>query len=59
MATAQALTFDGPRPLSRAEYERMVDTGLFEDERVELLYGVVDTMSPKGPAPITTTRSTD
>jgi Uma2 family endonuclease len=49
VSTAPVLTFDGPRPLSRAEYDQMVDAGLFEDERVELLYGVIDKMSPKGP----------
>jgi Uma2 family endonuclease len=38
------------RPLSRAEYERLVAIGMFEDERVELLYGAVVEMSPKGPA---------
>lgn len=38
-----------PRPLSRAEYERMVELGMFEGERVELLYGTVVSMSPHGP----------
>lgn len=38
-----------PRPLARREYERMVELGMFEDERVELLYGTVVTMSPHGP----------
>ena len=30
-------------------YERMVELGLFEEERVELLYGVIVRMSPHGP----------
>ena len=40
---------DTPRPLKRVEYERLVELGMFEDERVELLYGVVVQMSPHGP----------
>ncbi|HEU0037069.1 MAG TPA: Uma2 family endonuclease [Kofleriaceae bacterium] len=36
------------RPLLRREYERMVELGMFEDERVELLRGVLVTMSPQG-----------
>lgn len=37
------------RPIRRDEYERMVELGLFEDEKVELLEGVIVTMSPQGP----------
>ena len=37
------------RPIQRAEYERMVEIGLFEDERVELLEGFLISMSPIGP----------
>lgn len=36
------------RPLSRTEYERLVALGAFQDERVELLRGVLVTMSPQG-----------
>ena len=36
------------RPLRRAEYEHMVQQGLFEDERIELLRGALVTMSPQG-----------
>jgi Uma2 family endonuclease len=36
------------RPLRRVEYERMVQDGLFADERVELLQGVIVEMSPQG-----------
>lgn len=37
------------RPLSVAEYHRMVDAGVFdEDERLELLEGMVVAMAPQG-----------
>ena len=36
------------RPLRRAEYELMVEQGLFEDERIELLRGFLVTKSPQG-----------
>lgn len=38
------------RPLRRVEYEEMVRLGMFEGERVELLYGTIVQMSPHGPA---------
>ena len=38
-----------PRPIGRVEYERMVECGFFEGERVELLYGIIVRMSPHGP----------
>jgi Uma2 family endonuclease len=34
------------RPLKRVEYDRMVELGLFGDERVELIQGVLVKMSP-------------
>lgn len=37
------------RPLRRVEYERLVAMGAFEDERVELLDGVIVEMSPHEP----------
>jgi Uma2 family endonuclease len=37
------------RPLKRAEYERLVAEGAFDDERVELLGGVIVEMSPRDP----------
>jgi Uma2 family endonuclease len=45
------------RPLSRAEYDRMVAQGWFEDERIELLQGVLVKMSPQGPRHVSITRS--
>ena len=38
------------RPLRRTDYERLVEMGAFADERVELLYGMVVSMTPIGPA---------
>ncbi len=35
------------RPLKRSEYDRMVELGLFQDERVELIRGVLVKMSPQ------------
>lgn len=37
------------RPLRRVEFERLVSDGLFDDERVELLGGVIVEMSPQDP----------
>jgi Uma2 family endonuclease len=39
---------DTVRGIRRAEYEWMVEAGLFEDERVELLRGALVAMSPQG-----------
>lgn len=44
-----ALQHEEARPLRRLEYDRLVAQGCFEDERVELLGGVLLTMSPQGP----------
>ncbi len=38
------------RPLKRVEYERLAADGCFEDERVELLFGVVVPMAPIDPS---------
>lgn len=38
-----------PRALKREEYERLVRLGAFEDERIELLDGVLVSMSPNYP----------
>lgn len=41
---------DTLRPITRAEFDRMVAAGIFqEDERVELLHGLLVAMSPIGP----------
>jgi Uma2 family endonuclease len=37
------------RPLRRTEYDKLVALGVFEDERIELLDGVLVPMSPIGP----------
>lgn len=39
---------DGLRPLRRREYDELVDLGVFDDEKIELLRGVLVTMSPQG-----------
>lgn len=39
---------DTLRIIRRDDYERMVEAGLFEDERIELLRGVLVAMSPQG-----------
>lgn len=36
------------RPLMREEYDRLIDLGVFDDEKIELLRGVLVTMSPQG-----------
>lgn len=36
------------RPLMRREYERLVELGVFEDQRIELLRGQLVEMSPQG-----------
>jgi Uma2 family endonuclease len=49
MVDPSLLSADTIRPLSRIEYERMVELGFFhEDEHVELLEGVLVKMSPQG-----------
>ena len=40
---------EAPRPLRRSEYDELVAAGAFDDERVELLHGVIVTMSPNDP----------
>jgi Uma2 family endonuclease len=47
MATASSAS-QPPAPLTRAEYEELVRRGVFDDARVELLYGRVASMSPIG-----------
>jgi Uma2 family endonuclease len=40
---------EGVRPLRREEYEGLVRSGVFSDERVELIEGVIYEMSPQSP----------
>lgn len=50
MAAAKAVSSFEPelvRPLKRAEYDKMVELGLFDDERIELIRGVLVKMSPQ------------
>ncbi len=49
MLDASLLLPEHPRPLRRAEYDRLVALGAFEDERIELLHGVLVDMSPNDP----------
>lgn len=52
MATLPApdalLPADKLRPLRRVEFDRLVGLGMFEGEKVELLYGRLVRMSPRG-----------
>lgn len=41
------LLAEGYRPLKRSEYDKLVELGVFEDEKVELLYGRLVPMSPQ------------
>jgi Uma2 family endonuclease len=47
---ARVLSHAEPRRLSRREYDRLAESGLFAGERVELIHGMVVQMSPMGPA---------
>jgi Uma2 family endonuclease len=38
----------GLRPLRRAEYDRLVEAGAFDGERLELIHGRIVRMSPQG-----------
>src|SRR5262245_54823429 len=49
MQGLDVLSHARPRRIQRTEYERLVEQGLFEDERVELIQGIVVEMSPIGP----------
>lgn len=44
-----SLPVPGIRPLRRVEYDRLVELGMFQDEKIELLRGVLVPMSPIGP----------
>jgi Uma2 family endonuclease len=49
MAALPAFSFEPElfRPLKRSEYDRLVGLGVFDDERVELIKGVLVKMSPQ------------
>jgi Uma2 family endonuclease len=49
MLPSTALTFESElvRPLKRSEYDQLVELGVFGDERVELIRGVLVKMSPQ------------
>lgn len=46
MLDLDLLAPEKPRPLSRREYDLLVELGAFADERAELLHGVVVSMTP-------------
>ena len=45
----EAIAQDQIRPLRRAEYDKLVELGVFQDEHIELLYGQLVEMTPIGP----------
>jgi Uma2 family endonuclease len=49
MPEAELPTMDDTRPITRREYEELVELGWFRDEKVELLEGRLVRMSPQGP----------
>lgn len=49
MLAAREIWPDRIRPLKRVEYDRLVESGLLEESRVELLLGSLIAMSPQGP----------
>ena len=46
---AEQLAGEKIRPLKRVEYDKLVAEGCFDEERVELLFGVVVEMAPPDP----------
>jgi Uma2 family endonuclease len=50
IALDELISPEKPRRITRAEFDRMVEVGLFEGERVELLHGVIIAMSPIDPS---------
>lgn len=49
MSAAATIPQNLTRPLSRGEYAKMAALGMFEHERVELVYGFIIRMPPIGP----------
>ena len=50
MSVAYELRDQPIRRLARAEYEKLVLSGCFDEERIELLYGMLVPTAPEGPA---------
>lgn len=50
MAQPHQVPAEWQRPILRDEYDRMVEAGVFGDDRVELLHGVIVAMPPRGPS---------
>jgi Uma2 family endonuclease len=48
VSSLEALQGQPYRPLRRSEYNQLGELGAFEDEKIELLYGVLVPMSPAG-----------
>jgi Uma2 family endonuclease len=49
-AEAAKLVARDLRPLKRSEFQKLADEGCFDDERVELLFGLVVEMTPPHPS---------
>jgi len=49
VVTLDGISTEAVRPISRVEYDRLIEMGWFADERLELLGGVLVTMSPQKP----------
>jgi Uma2 family endonuclease len=47
--STMATSTESIRPLRRVEYDKLIELGAFQDERIELLEGVLVPMSPIGP----------
>jgi Uma2 family endonuclease len=54
---SEILATEPIRPLKRVEYERLASEGYFEDEKVELLFGVVVPMAPIDPDHVESTHA--
>lgn len=46
----ELIALEQPRRIARAEYDRMVEIGFFQGERVELIHGVIVKMAPIAPS---------
>lgn len=49
MEATDVLLHARPRAIWRAEYERLVQEGFFDNEKVELIEGIIVQRSPIGP----------